>query len=85
MTKRQLEVLRMARDAINKSEPWINLCLTKGAESQITFEECNWVTEFEQQAMLTRIDAALLVDEVVHISRSKVAAPVCTPYGCTRD
>lgn len=69
MTKRQLEVLRMVRAKIEKGEAWIDLGLSKGAESLITWDELQWVVEFEKQAMLTRIDAALLVDDAVTAMR----------------
>lgn len=79
MTKRQLEVLRMVREAMQKGEPWINLGLSStvdGREQKITWEELNWVSDFEKQAMLTRIDAALLIDDAVHAMRDETGRRV---------
>lgn len=89
MTKRQLDVLRMVRAKIDKGEAWIDLGLSKGAESLITWDELQWVVDFEKQAMLTRIDAALMVADAVrsHVpgfsnEGAEVPAAVCTPSGC---
>lgn len=75
MTKRQLEVLRMVRDAMQKGEPWINLGLTsvaQGNATQITWDELQWVSEFEKQAMLNRIEASLLVADAVHAAHENL-------------
>lgn len=74
MTRRQVEVLRMVREETDKGCPWINLGLSKGAEAKITWDELNWVSEFEKQALLTRIDAALLVAFAVDSKRAMEGA-----------
>lgn len=97
MTKRQLEVLRMVRGAMQKGEPWINLGLAsvaQGNATQITWDELQWVSEFEKQAMLNRIEASLLVADAVHAAHEKLNASlegdvpiqgaVCAPWSYPR-